>query len=163
VDDHAGHIATMARIVREDVKPLGPRAPWVPAALASVVDAGLARNRDERIPDASTLAARLIEAFPEAANRTSLAHIARATDISELGFDEPPPPTVADPSPRSFAWSEHEEALAVAPLPLGLADTANPPPSSSDVPSSAGERVQIFVRAKDLPPELAALRKKKDP
>jgi hypothetical protein len=60
-----------------------------------------------------------------------------------------------------FAPSPHAEALAVAPLPQ-FVDTANPP-SSADTPSSAGDRVQVFVRAKDLPPELAALRKKKNP
>ena len=54
--------AVMQRIVQQDVPALAQRAPWVSAELARVIDAGLARDRDARIGDATTLAERLLGA-----------------------------------------------------------------------------------------------------
>jgi serine/threonine-protein kinase len=159
VEDTGGHVATMARVVREDLKPLGPRAPWVPAKLARVVDEGLARRRENRIPDATTVAGRLLEAYPEAGARRALAHVARPTDVSELSFEDAAPATVADPRARLPGFPQQQEALGAAPVPKGgLADTANPP--SSDTPSSAGDKVEVFVRAGELPNEVIALRER---
>jgi len=156
IEDAGGHVATMARIVKEDVDPLASRAPWVPEKLARVVDAGLVRRREQRIANASTLVARLVDACPEAAARPGLAPEVRPTDVSELAPDDPAPATVADP----LAWLK-ANAPAVAPpaAPTAtpfLADTANPP--SSDVPSSVGDRVEVFARAGDVPSEVIALR-----
>lgn len=156
IEDAGGHVATMARIVKEDVDPLASRAPWVPEKLARVVDAGLVRRREERIANASTLVARLVDACPEAAARPGLAPAVRPTDVSELAPDDPAPATVADP----LAWLK-ANAPAVAPpaAPTAtpfLADTANPP--SSDVPSSVGDQVEVFARAGDVPSEVIALR-----
>jgi serine/threonine-protein kinase len=154
ISDDGGHIATMARIVRQDIPPLGSRADWVPLKLALVIDAGLTRDRDRRIPNAMALAARLLEAFPDAGSRPSITAMVRKTDISDLGpVSEPAPPTLSDPVPV---------APAVA-LP-SLADTANPPtakpPSSADPPSSNDDGVAIFVRGEELPREIVALREK---
>ena len=108
VSDKGGCIATMRQVVSEDVCPLRSRAPWVPAALARVVDAGLVRERKARIADAATLAARLLQACPEA------------------GAREEGGPSRAGARPQR-APSE-------------------PPPSSS-----AGERVEIFMRSGEIP------------
>jgi hypothetical protein len=140
--------------VRQDIPPLGSRADWVPLKLALVIDAGLTRDRDRRIPNAMALAARLLEAFPDAGSRPSITAMVRKTDISDLGpVSEPAPPTLSDPVPV---------APAVA-LP-SLADTANPPtakpPSSADPPSSNDDGVAIFVRGEELPREIVALREK---
>ena len=85
IPDTGGHIATMMRIVHEDIPPLARRASWATLKLASVIDEGLVRDRDRRIPSAMALAARLLAAFPEAGSRSLITEIARNTDISELG------------------------------------------------------------------------------
>ncbi|HEX3344151.1 MAG TPA: hypothetical protein VHS09_06235, partial [Polyangiaceae bacterium] len=140
----------MQRIVRQDVTPLAARADWVPFKLAQVIDAGLTRNRDERIPTAMALAARLLEAFPDAASRPSITAMTRKTDISDLGpMSEAAPSTLSDPAVRVAA----AEAPAPEPMPAAtpapatsaspgvqvkLTDTANPatakPPSSAEPP-----------------------------
>ncbi len=180
IPDTGGHIAAMQRIVREDVPSLETRADWVPRPLARVIDAGLVRDREKRIPNALTLAARLAEAFPDAGSRPSItATPARPTDVSELGPpSEGPPSTLSDPSVRAAAAAV---ALAAAPsaaaaspelpppapqppVPIKLADTGNPPtakpPSSHDPPSSSDEGVAIFARG-EIPLEIVALRQKK--
>jgi serine/threonine protein kinase len=92
-----GNLATLMWIVNNDIPPLWPRAPWVPLALARVIDAGMLRDRERRIPDAATLADRIAQAYPEATLRTSFVTVDHPTDISELAFDEAPA-TVADPN-----------------------------------------------------------------
>jgi serine/threonine protein kinase len=176
IEDAGGHVATMARIVHEDVVPLAARAPWVPEKLARDVDAGRARRREDRILDAATLAARLVEACPEAAARPGLAPAMRPTDASELAPacaegaeafdgaadagapDDAPPATLADPLARLQA-NAPPTVPAAAPATSFLADTAHPP--SSDAPSSEGDKVEVFVRAGDLPSEVIALREEK--
>jgi serine/threonine-protein kinase len=159
--DAGGHIATMQRILREDVTPLGKRADWVPPALAHVIDAGLVRNRDQRIPNAAVLASRLVEAFPDAGFRPSFTGITtHATDISDLGPpSEGPPSTQSDPQVRAAT------AATASSAPIKLADTANPgsakPPSSTNPPSSSEEGVSIFMRG-EVPRELLELRRKKE-
>jgi serine/threonine protein kinase len=59
-------VSVMMRIVSEDARPLAVVAPWVPAALCGVVNAGLSRDRDERTPDAASFAEALAAAVPEA-------------------------------------------------------------------------------------------------
>ncbi len=174
ISDDGGHIVTMQRIVRQDIAPLASRADWVPLRLAQVIDAGLTRNRDERIPNAMALAARLLDAFPDAGSRTSMTAIVRPTDISDLGpVSESPPSTLSDPIVR--AASAASPAPVPTPVPATtaspgmaapkIADTANPatakPPSSADPPSSSGDdSVAIFVRGEELPREIVALREK---
>jgi serine/threonine protein kinase len=164
IPETGGHIATMQRIVRQDVPPLGSRADWVSPRLAEVIDAGLTRDREVRIPTASALAARLLDACPNAVSRTSVTGILRKTDIQELApVSEVAPSTVSEPQlPAS------SPAPAPAPLPPPkLADTANPntpkPPSSLNPPSSSDDSVAIFVRGEELPREILDLRKKKNP
>ncbi|MDP9001858.1 MAG: serine/threonine protein kinase [Myxococcota bacterium] len=64
ISDQGGHVGAMQRIVSMDVCPLAQRAPWVPEAVARIVDAGLVRDRDVRIRDASILANSLRAACP---------------------------------------------------------------------------------------------------
>jgi serine/threonine-protein kinase len=162
ISDAGGHIAAMQRIVRADVDPLASRASWVSPALAAVIDAGLVRDREKRIPSAAAFIAKLLEALPDAGSRQSFSHIVPATDISQLG---PPSVPIHDTPPST------DPALSARPKPPGvsditplapvkLADTANPASSNPEPPSSGGDSVQMFVREKDLPRELVNLRKK---
>jgi serine/threonine-protein kinase len=173
ISDQGGHIATMQRIVRQDVAPLASRADWVPFKLAQVIDAGLTRDRETRIPSAMALAARLLEAFPEAGSRPSITAMTRKTDISDLGpVSEAAPSTLSDPIVRAAAAAVPAPeptpvpATSASPGVAGpkLADTANPPtakpPSSADPPSSNDDSVAIFVRGEELPREIVALREK---
>jgi serine/threonine-protein kinase len=163
IPDLGRHIAMMQRIVQEDVPPLASRASWASPALARVIDAGLARDRDRRIPSAMALAARLLEAYPDAGARPSLATMTRKTDISDLApMSEPAPSTTSDPSVRIAEAPPPAPAVALSPR---LGDTGNPtsakPPSSADPPSSSEDGVAIFARGEQVPQELLALRNKK--
>jgi serine/threonine-protein kinase len=170
-----GHIATMQRIVRQDVQPLARRASWAAEKLARIIDTGLIRDRNARIPSASALAAKLIDAYPDAASRPSLhANAPVPTDISELA----PVENRGQPAP---ARSQRAEMLAAtAPALPKTEDARDPPPdagepaavgetlvpASSDPPSeppqsSRGEDVEIFARNGDLPSELIALRSRR--
>ncbi|HEY6462414.1 MAG TPA: serine/threonine-protein kinase [Polyangiaceae bacterium] len=157
VSDQGGHIAAMQRIVRQDIAPLVSRADWVSPALAAVIDAGLVRDRERRIPSASAFVARLVTAYPSAAARPSVTMMVHKTDISELGPVSEAPPAM-EPAPETLA----DPAQAPLPAPR-LADTANPntprPPSSANPPSSE-DGVAIFARGEALPRELLELRKK---
>jgi serine/threonine protein kinase len=174
ISDAGGHIATMQRIVRADVPKLKTRADWVSPALADVIDAGLTRDRNARIPNATTLALRLVEAYPNAGSRPSIGTLVRNTDVSELGpVSEAAPPTEAAPStvsdpamrvagpasarvpgPASPRAAPPPAQAAMPPPPLS--DTGNP--ASADPPSSADDGVSIFARG-ELPSEIVALRK----
>jgi serine/threonine-protein kinase len=169
ISDAGGHIAAMQRIVRNDVPPLSSRASWVSERLAAVIDAGLVRDRDKRIPNAATFIARLLDAYPDAGSRPSFTtHIAAPTDISQLGPPsayETPPSTESDPAMRAGAAAKPPGTGDIKPLaPVKIADTANPasskPASNPEPPSSAGDSVQLFMREKDMPKELLELRKK---
>ena len=172
VSEEGGFIAMMMRIVRDDVRPLCDLASWVPEPLARVIDAGLVRDRERRIPSAAAFVARLLEAYPEAGSRLSQPSFFQIkTDVSELApvstqgaspWDvatdaDVPPPTVGDPS----------VAVPAPPggggMPIQLAETANPvttkPPPSGEPPSDGEDRVAIFARG-ELPKELGTRNKK---
>jgi serine/threonine protein kinase len=167
IPDTGGHIVTMQRIVRQDVPPLASRADWVTQKLARVIDAGLVRDRDRRIPNAVALATKLLDAFPEAGSRPSITAMTRKTDVSELAPHEPedpeseaPPSTISDPKVlAAIAAIPAAEAalLAATAVDAGpkLADTAVP--ATIDPPSSNDEGVAIFARG-ELPREIMALR-----
>ncbi|HEY8086363.1 MAG TPA: serine/threonine-protein kinase, partial [Polyangiaceae bacterium] len=174
ISDAGGHIATMQRIVRQDVPKLATRADWVSPVLADVIDAGLTRDRSARIPNATTLALRLVEAYPNAGSRPSIGTLVRNTDVSELGpVSEVAPPTeaapstVSDPAMRVAGPASPRAAAPASPRaapspgqaaipPPALSDTGNP--ASADPPSSADDGVAIFARG-ELPSEIVALRK----
>jgi serine/threonine-protein kinase len=177
-----GHIATMQRIVRQDVVPLAQRASWASAKLARIVDAGLARDRSARIPNASTLAAKLIEVFPDAASHPQMsAGISHRTDVSDLaprieldaraGGTSPWASTLTDSRPSAevlMASAETQTAAAVqAAAPQEGVRLAEPGSPSSEPPASdGGDDVEIFARNRDFPSEVIALgsaRSKKRP
>ncbi len=181
VPSGGGQIATMQRIVRQDVPPLAERASWANPQLARIVDAGLARDRSARLPSAATLAAKLLEAFPEAsANALSNAAPTHPTDISDLapfaGAVAPSPRPLAPAQAPRFAATERDADVvaataATAPALRGVAepgeggDAARPEISTSDPPasdpsSSEGEDVEIFARNRDLPSKVFSLTKK---
>ena len=111
ISDAGGHIATMQRIVRHEVPKLKTRADWVSPALADVIDAGLTRDRNARIPNATTLALRLVEAYPNAGSRPSIGTLVRNTDVSELG----PVSEVAPPRRRPPRRSPIRRCASPAP------------------------------------------------
>jgi serine/threonine-protein kinase len=181
VSDAGGHIAMMQRIVREDIAPLRRRGSWVSPALARVIDAGLLRDREARIRDASTLAAKLHEAYPEAATHSSLqvGSLLRQAGAAQLAPQaqaqaqpQPPPapapPGLGDEAHDTFAELPTSEMLAATELALPpseqeqsgarLAGRRTPPssvPPESD--RSDSEDVEIFARG-SLPSEVVALR-----
>jgi eukaryotic-like serine/threonine-protein kinase len=163
ISDAGGHIAAMQRIVRSDMTPLASRASWVSSGLAEVIDAGLARDREKRIPTAAALIARLLGIFPDAGSRPSLGlHAAAPTDVSQLAppsTAEAPPSTESDPALRARAKAP--VVSDIKPLaPVKIADTGNPASSKPEPPSSGGDSVQMFMREGDMPKELLELRKK---
>jgi serine/threonine protein kinase len=93
ISGEGGFIAAMQEIVSKDVRPLAQRAPWVPARLAAVVDAGLARDREGRTRDAATLATGLLEACPEAG------------PVDAVAVDDAPPPSSAEDGVEIFVRS----------------------------------------------------------
>lgn len=62
--DRGSYHGTIVGILTSRPKLLHDVAPWVPAELASVVDAMLVHDRDARIRDAATVTRRLLDAFP---------------------------------------------------------------------------------------------------
>lgn len=63
--DRGSYQGTLVGILTSRPQPLHDVAPWVPQPLAAVIDEMLVHNRDARIPDALTVAQRLISAFPQ--------------------------------------------------------------------------------------------------
>jgi serine/threonine-protein kinase len=103
----------MLRILRAPADPLSDVAPWVPEALARVVEAGLERERVHRIPDAATFAARLAEAMPDAFTARGLARTRFSTIPAPSPFDGADVEPDADAPPSSEAqprtWLEGSE------------------------------------------------------
>lgn len=62
--DRGSYGATLVGILTTKPKPLQQVAPWVPPAVASVVDAMLVHDREARLPSARAVTERLAEAFP---------------------------------------------------------------------------------------------------
>jgi serine/threonine protein kinase len=94
ISDADGYVGAMQRIVSTDICSLAKRAPWVPQALARVLDAGLVRDREARIRDAATLACRLIDACPEASGRAAIASVEHHADkASPAASDDAQPPS----------------------------------------------------------------------
>ncbi len=63
--DRGSYHGTIVGILTSRPKLLHDVAPWVPPELARVIDAMLVHDRDARLPDAATVMARLVDAFPE--------------------------------------------------------------------------------------------------
>ncbi|HZU82630.1 MAG TPA: serine/threonine-protein kinase [Polyangiaceae bacterium] len=126
--DRAGLVGLMQHIVSRDVQPLASRAPWVPEGIARVVDAGLVRDRDARIASADALAARLLEACPEAAAVRSLPEVAHRTDPSELSPWHGLEPARGDDPPPSSADDHVEMFVRSGDIPVPVA--RRPPPKT---------------------------------
>jgi serine/threonine protein kinase len=92
VNDSEKHIEVLMAIVRGDIAPLRDVAPWVPVALANVIEAGLAVGPSNR-PDAMSIAQRLLLAVPDAA----IGFTGPIFSSGALGMLEEPPTTVKPP------------------------------------------------------------------
>jgi serine/threonine protein kinase len=117
VSDAGGYVAAMHRIVFEQVCPLAKRASWVPEGLARVVDAGLVRNRDRRIPSAAVLAERLLAAHPQSERARS-----PKPDPKIVVPSDPPPPSSTEDAVEIFVRSGQ--------VPVALGKRRRSPPSS---------------------------------
>ncbi|MCA9585652.1 MAG: protein kinase, partial [Myxococcales bacterium] len=62
--DRGSYHGTIVGILTTKPEPLSKAAPWVPTAVAKLVDDMLVHDRDARVPDAQTVTRRLIEAYP---------------------------------------------------------------------------------------------------
>jgi|GEM_PF-1408519 len=62
--DRGSYHGTIVGILTSRPQLLHDAAPWVPPAVASVVDAMLVHDRDARIKDAATVTKRLLDAYP---------------------------------------------------------------------------------------------------
>ena len=62
--DRGTYHNTLMGILTSRPKPLFEVAPWVPKALAEVVDAMLVHDREKRIPDAAAVTQKLLDAYP---------------------------------------------------------------------------------------------------
>ncbi len=156
------HVLVMQHILRKDIAPLTTRADWVSPPLGAVIDAGLVRDRDRRIKDASTFVKRLLDVFPDAGSRPSMGHVAHATDITELGppDSDAAPSTTSDPRVAAAAMRPPatDPAARLAGFGPSIADTANP--ASAEPPSSSEEGVLVFNR-ETMKREMEAQRAKK--
>jgi serine/threonine-protein kinase len=134
-NDQGSYIDVLSSIVHNPVTPLGRVAPWVPEALAAVVQAGLSRARAER-PTAAAFAQRLVQSVPDAglgSGRVSLVDIAPGAAFD----DDEIPVSVGAP-----ASSEHEPDTQ----PETEAPATPPKLETLPPPQSVGQSVEIFKR-----------------
>jgi serine/threonine-protein kinase len=126
IPDAGGYLAAMQHIVSNDVCPLARRAPWVPRRLAQVIDSGLARDREARIRDAATLAARLLAAKPEPIAPAGPSHVERSTE----GDAGPPFVPPDDIPPASSAEDRVETFVRGKGLAVSIARSQGGPQES---------------------------------
>jgi serine/threonine-protein kinase len=140
---------TIMRVMSEDPPLLEQVAPWVPVAVAQIVDGALQRDRDRRIPDCNVFAEMLERAMPAAFGMgparaddevTVVASRAQPpsdpppamTDGDRAGPPRPPthaPETLTTPRPRqenpeAFEDPHDHHATVVDPV-IDLADTSH--------------------------------------
>jgi serine/threonine protein kinase len=110
VHDSEKHIEVLMAIVRGDITPIRNIAPWVPVALANVLQAGLVVEPSRR-PDAMSIAQRLLLAVPDAA----IGFTGPVFPTGALSTLEEPPTTVKPP--RSRRKLQHKTEPAPPPVP----------------------------------------------
>jgi serine/threonine protein kinase len=145
---------TIMRIMTEAPPRLEQVAPWVPPAVARIVNAALARDREERIPDCRSFAELIEQAIPGAsAYRASMPPRARTDDEVTRVTPNPTPcpsidvdisvamraPMPTTPLPEQFA---PYATSTLPPAPHG-------PPSHIRVARDIGEEQTVLL---DLPP-----------
>jgi len=147
---------TMLQICQERAPRLAHVAPWVPPALAAVVDDALEPDRERRLSDAPAFAQRILEAVPDALAPASLMVVARAAALAtsqkmraakQSGDRQSAPP--GDPGFSDIAGEEEDaDERVFARLgsvssirPLEAADLADAPVESSPRPARASREV----------------------
>jgi serine/threonine-protein kinase len=108
--DQGSYVDVLNSIVHNPVTPLSRVAPWVPEPLSEVIQAGLARAREER-PAAAEFAQRLVQSVPDAglsSGRMSLPHIVPPTFF---GDDDEIPVSVAMPVSEPEPDTEPEQVV----------------------------------------------------
>ena len=116
--DLGSYQGTLMGILTSRARPLHDVAAWIPEPLATVIDEMLVHNRHARIPDALTVAQRLITAFPQVlpdgtGKHTAVIVAKTAGAVDATGDTEIFSSTEIPPSVRPRA-SESAETLADA-------------------------------------------------
>jgi serine/threonine protein kinase len=121
---------TILRVMTEPAPRLEKVAPWVPPAVARIVNAALMKDRERRIPDCASFADLLLQALPGRASKPP-----RARTDDEV--------TRVAPSPTSSGAIDIEVSMPGArppmlttPLPEGASPYATPLPPAPHFPSS---------------------------
>jgi serine/threonine protein kinase len=143
-NDQGSYVDVLNSIVHNPVTPLVRVAPWVPAALSDVVQAGLSRAREDR-PTASAFAQRLVQSVPDAglgSGRVSLVDIS-ASAVAGFADDDEIPVSIGVPSSEKEPDTQPEREKPTAAPP--------PPPSPHELdtlrpPQSVGQSVEIWKR-----------------
>ena len=159
--DRGSYHGTIVGILTSRPKLLHDAAPWVPSALATVVDAMLVHDRSARIKDAATVTKRLLEAYPavlpDGTGRHSAvivpasSHAVDATGDTEMFSSQdfleaqsrrsgsrPSIPdadskrTVPNLSSKPGVSAEATRTAAATPIEMGHGDSAPPPQPSSE-------------------------------
>ena len=131
------YLEILLAITREDVPRLSEVAPWVPQTVADVVHAGLARDRDQRVPDAATFAHLLHQAHPSGhavSGRFSVAKLrishAQIVSNGEEGGDDALPPS------STTAHGAVLDKRLLSGFAPSVKDAPVPPPPPHVVPAS---------------------------
>jgi serine/threonine-protein kinase len=122
---------TMIRVMTVKPEPLAHIAPWVPSALATVVDEAMEHDLERRLPDAATFVARLAEVTGERASGPPKASFPRERPSRPSGFTAPPQEddTTAAATKPYFVPPTPEQIAAVLP-----AAPITPAPASAPAP-----------------------------
>ncbi len=159
---------TMMRVMTERAPRLEQVAPWVPPAVARVVNAALERDRDRRIPDCESFADLLAQAIP-AAFRTSSAPRARTDEeVTRVAPNPTSPGSSSNPSidvhvsiasmgaVHGYTPASVRPPMPTTPIPEQLSPYPTPLPDAPRGPSShvrfakeIGEERTVVI---DLPP-----------
>ena len=123
---------TIMRIMTEEPPRLEQVAPWVPPAVARIVNAALARDRDHRIPDCRSFAELLEQTIPAVFRKSGAPRAPTDDEVTRVGPNTPTPtPVPACPSIDVEVSVAMRPPMPTTPLPEQLApySTATLPPA----------------------------------
>jgi serine/threonine-protein kinase len=126
-EERASYEQTIIQIVTTKPKPLSEVAPWVNSALAEVVHGALTADLEQRIPDCSTLARRLLEGAPTGA----------AISGSSL------PPLADDSSPHFVVRTNTPDGVAVDDSARTLEAPSTPPIEPKAASAATGTEMEV--------------------
>ncbi len=134
---------TIMRILTEAPPRLEQVAPWVPPAVARIVNAALARDRDQRIPDCRSFAELLEQAIPGALRTSSPRRAPTDNEVTRVA----PNPTNPPPNRAPYPSIDVEVSVAARPplLTTPLPEQLNPYATATLPPAPRGPASHIRV------------------